>query len=144
MSLARFKCLAESCKKDFISVKNRDNHMNKYHNDTLLNIVNTMSENANDDIMYSSYLENVEPVQTVLKCSICTNENKKNSYKYKNVNTLNTHIKKHHPQYEIDLDSLNVLKNSNNQNDDNDPESLEFLNAFNIHFYYFTMFTSRD
>ena len=79
MSVARFKCLAKSCKKDFISVKTRDNHMNKYHNDTPLNIVNTMSENANDDIMYSSYLDNVEPVQTVLKCSICINENKKNS-----------------------------------------------------------------
>jgi hypothetical protein len=46
------------------------------------------------------------------------NENRKNNYIYKNVNTLNTHIKKLHPQFEIDSDSLNVLKNSNNQNDD--------------------------
>jgi hypothetical protein len=34
--------------------------------------------------------------------------------------------------YEIDINSLNLLKNSNNQNDDDDLESLEFLNAFNI------------
>ena len=66
MSLSRYKCLITSCKKDFISVKNRDNHMNKYHNDTPLNIVNTMLENANDDIMYSSYLDNVEPVKRFL------------------------------------------------------------------------------
>jgi hypothetical protein len=103
MSLARFKCLVNSCKKDFISVKNRDNHMNKFHNDNILNIVNTALEDANDDIMYSSYLGNVEPIQTIFKCWICTNENKKNNYKYKNVNTLNIHIKKQHPQYEVDL-----------------------------------------
>jgi hypothetical protein len=132
MSLTRFKCLISSCKKHFINVKNRDYHMNKFHHDSYLDIVNITSENVNDDIMYSSYIENIKPVQSVLKCSICENENKKNNYMYKNVNNLHTHIKKQHPQYEIDINSLNLLKNSNNQNDDDYLESLEFLNAFNI------------
>ena len=67
MSSAQFECLVNSCKKCFVSLKNRDYHMNKYHNDTILDIVNTKLEDANDDIMYSSYIGNVEPVQTVLK-----------------------------------------------------------------------------
>jgi hypothetical protein len=53
--------------------------MNKYHNDTILDIENTKLEDANDDILYSSYIGNVEPVQTVLKCSLCVIENRKNN-----------------------------------------------------------------
>jgi hypothetical protein len=88
MSLARFKCLVSSCKKDFISVKNRDNHMNKFHNDNILNIVNTALEDANDDIMYSSYLGNVEPVQTVFKCLICTHLKMMSHLSLKTLTTL--------------------------------------------------------
>ena len=111
MSVERVLCMI--CKKSFKNELNRITHHNKYHNATIfstenkdVNInVNIDDNNIIDDIMYSSYNENLERDKDVLKCSKC----KKNNHIYANIYTLNNHIKKYHPNHEIEPNFLQIL-----------------------------------
>ena len=127
MSGERVLCMI--CKKSFKNELNRITHHNNYHNATIFSTenkdVNIDDNNIIDDIMYSSYNENLERDKDVLKCSLC----KKNNHVYANVNTLNTHIKKYHPSHEIDS---NFFTNNNKERGHVDRILLEFLNNYNI------------
>jgi hypothetical protein len=60
MSEERVVCLF--CKKTFKNEANRITHHNKFHS-----ILNVNYENDNDDIMYSSYNENINMDKVLLK-----------------------------------------------------------------------------
>ena len=84
MSEDRVVCLF--CKKTFKNEANIITHHNKFHS-----ILNVNNDNENDDIMYSSYNENINMDKVSLKCSLC----EKNNHTYASVKTLNNHIKKY-------------------------------------------------
>ena len=120
MSDDRVKCLV--CNKSFKNEANRITHHNKFHD-----IVNVNNENSNDDVMYSSYNENINTDKVIPKCLLCEKKN----HTYANVKTLNNHIKKYHPNHEIDVNFVNNI-NNNKEKDPNDRILLEFLNDYNI------------